>query len=120
MARFLTIVARSCRLLAFSVVATFIAIIGKHIPALDRIVMRNLRAVLMDSTLKEEDWKDSIYSFAQLKTMTKNSIYDVFRDAELYHDAPDGDVIKGDLSKSRLLEFQKKDRPLILNFGSCT
>lgn len=60
----------------------------------------------MDTTLKEEDWKDTLYSFAQLKTMIKNSIYEVFREAELYHDAPDGDVIKPDLSKTRLLEFQ--------------
>lgn len=74
----------------------------------------------MDTTLKEEDWKDTVYSFTQLKAMIKNIIYEVFREAELYHDAPDGDVIKPDLSKTRLLEFQKKDRPLILNFGSCT
>lgn len=120
MAGYLAIVVRLCRLFVFSVVATFIATIGKYIPALDRMIMRNFRATLMDTTLKEEDWKDTVYSFTQLKTMIKNSFYEVFRDAELYQDAPDGDVIKSDLSKTRLLEFQKKDRPLILNFGSCT
>lgn len=52
--------------------------------------------------------------------MISARLYEVFREADLYQDAPNGDVIKADLSKTRLLEYQKKDRPLVLNFGSCT
>lgn len=82
--------------------------------------MQELREIMVESYLEEKDWKDTVYTFVHLKTMIRSRLYEVFREAELYHDAPNGDVVKPDLSKTRLLEYQKKDRPLVLNFGSCT
>lgn len=75
---------------------------------------------MLESHLEENDWKDTVYTFVHLKAMMSARLYEVFREADLYQDAPNGDVIKADLSKTRLLEYQKKDRPLVLNFGSCT
>lgn len=82
--------------------------------------MQEFREIMVESYLEEKDWKDTVYTFVHLKTMIRSRLYEVFREAELYHDAPNGDVVKPDFSKTRLLEYQKKDRPLVLNFGSCT
>lgn len=82
--------------------------------------MQEFREIMVESYLEEKDWKGTVYTFVHLKTMIRSRLYEVFREAELYHDAPNGDVVKPDLSKTRLLEYQKKDRPLVLNFGSCT
>lgn len=87
---------------------------------MDRNIIKDIREIMVESYLKEEDWKDTVYTFAHLKAMISARLYEVFREAELYHNAPNGDVIKPDLSKVRLFEFLKEDRPLVLNFGSCT
>ena len=114
------VAARLLCLLSFSVVASLMFLFGKYIPSLDRHIMTEFRAIMSESYLKEDDWKDTVYTFVHLKSMIKGRFFDVFREANLYGDAPDGDVIKQDFSKTRLLGFQKKDRPLVLNFGSCT
>lgn len=116
----LTIVARLCRLFVFSIRATFMIMYGRYIPAMDRNIMQDFREIMLESHLEENDWKDTVYTFVHLKAMISARLYEVFREADLYQDAPNGDVIKPDLSKTRLLEYQKKDRPLVLNFGSCT
>uniref|UniRef100_A0A8W8HUT9 Iodothyronine deiodinase n=1 Tax=Magallana gigas TaxID=29159 RepID=A0A8W8HUT9_MAGGI len=85
---------------------------------MDRNIMQDFREIMLESHLEENDWKDTVYTFVHLKAMISARLYEVFREADLYQDAPNGDVIKPDLSKTRLLEYQKKDRPLVLNFGS--
>ena len=117
---YLRVAVRLVRLMTFVLFMAFMAIFGRHIPALQRFVFRSFKTVMSESYLKEDDWKDTMYTFSQIMAIMKNGSFDVFRETELYGDAPDGDVIRQDFFKTRLLGFQKKDRPLILNFGSCT
>ena len=117
---YLGVAVRFVRLMMFVLFMAFMAIFGRHIPALQRFVFRSFKTVMSETYLKEDDWKDTMYTFSQIKAIMKNGSFDVFRETELYGDAPDCDVFRQDFSKTRLLGFQKKDRPLILNFGSCT
>ena len=58
---------------------------------------------------------------AVLQCMFKKKIRNAFKDADLGSSAPDAPLLNLESGKEvRLLDFMKKDRPLVINFGSCT
>jgi hypothetical protein len=93
---------------------------GKYIPSIDQTIIDETRSIMAESYLKEDDWKDTIYTYVHLKSMIKSRFFDIFREAELGGKLPDGDVITSNFLKKRLIDYSTKDRPLVLNFGSCT
>lgn len=69
----------------------------------------------------EKDYEGSIYCIGYVKQWYRSRILDLNKKAKLWQIAPNPPVSKIDGRKLyNLLDFQKKGRPLILNFGSCT
>ena len=71
-------------------------------------------------TEKEENYKDSIFTLASIKSIFQSMLCDCLRQARLMDRAPDADIVTLDGKCERLFSFQNHGRPLIVNFGSCT
>jgi len=84
-------------------------------------ITATINTVMKDTDLDMEDWKDSVFSLAYVKSFWKTRYLDLFKDAVLHGPAPNPDVITLEKGlKVQLLDFQKAGRPLIVNFGSCS
>jgi len=62
-----------------------------------------------------------MYSWDMVYMQTRKNVRDILKDAQLGEKAPNPEIY--DLksgSYKKLLEFAKKGRPFVLNFGSCT
>ena len=96
--------------------------VSYFIPKWREQVNEKLKAVLSGATLteKEDNYKDSIFTLACIKSICKSNLYDCFRRARYMGKAPDADSVTLNGKRKRLLSFQNHGRPLIVNFGSCT
>lgn len=62
-----------------------------------------------------------MFSMESLKAVWHGHKLDFFKSAHLGHEAPNTEVVQlGDRKQTRILDYAKGKRPLILNFGSCT
>lgn len=62
-----------------------------------------------------------MFSLESLKAVWHGHKLDFLKTAHLGYVAPNTEVVQlGDLKRSRILDYAKAKRPLILNFGSCT
>lgn len=66
-----------------------------------------------------------LFSLESLKAVWHGHKLDFLKAAHLGHGAPNTEVVQlgdqlGDQRHSRILDYAKEKRPLILNFGSCT
>ena len=62
-----------------------------------------------------------MFSLGSLKAVWHGHKLDFFKSAHLGHEAPNTEVVQlRDRKSSRILDYAKGKRPLILNFGSCT
>ena len=76
---------------------------------------------LNTSKLHPEDWQDQFFTWPQLKQVAKRALLDFYKTAHQDGPAVDVDVITLDGKKARLLDYSKDhERPLVINFGSCT
>ncbi|GCC33099.1 hypothetical protein chiPu_0011566, partial [Chiloscyllium punctatum] len=69
---------------------------------------------------KYEDWGPTFFSFRFLKVVMQNLIMSYGDDAFKGYPAPNTRVIDLENKEHKLLDFAKDNRPLILNFGSCS
>ncbi|KAJ7989268.1 hypothetical protein DPEC_G00317720 [Dallia pectoralis] len=62
-----------------------------------------------------------MFSWESLKAVWHGHKLDLLKSAHLGYIAPNSEVVQlGDQRRSRILDYAKHKRPLILNFGSCT
>lgn len=62
-----------------------------------------------------------LFSLESLKAVWHGHKLDFLKAAHLGHGAPNTEVVQlEDQRRSRILDYAKDKRPLILNFGSCT
>lgn len=62
-----------------------------------------------------------LFSLESLKAVWHGHKLDFLKEAHLGHGAPNTEVVQLEDQKStRILDYAKESRPLILNFGSCT
>lgn len=91
------------------------------IPSVKNKIVDRIKKINEGSGLVVEDYSETIYTVAFFRQVWRAMYLDVFKTATLFEQAPNMDVIKlDDLSRKKLLNFQSKGRPLVLNFGSCT
>ncbi|OWF46890.1 Type III iodothyronine deiodinase [Mizuhopecten yessoensis] len=98
-----------------------ILLLGRFIPAIKRILKEEMKRVHEGSNIQEEDYADSILTFASFKQNCYARYLDCMKDVFLHEKAINCDVISlSDGTVAKLLDFQKPGRPLVVNFGSCT
>lgn len=72
-------------------------------------------------SFEQKDYEDTIDTFNFMKTIWKSQVMYLLKDAYVGLKAPNPAVLSLDSeSETLLLDFQKKSRPLVINFGSCT
>lgn len=90
-------------------------------PSLDRAYAQNLNCIMKEIGREEKDYLGSNYCKGYLKQWYRSRFLDLMKEAQLGKMAPNPEVVSLDNRKfCKLFDFQKKGRPLILNFGSCT
>ena len=73
------------------------------------------------SKLNVDDWLDTFFTWAQLKTSAKRVLLNFYKTAHLHGPAVNVDVITMEGKKAKLLDYSSDtERPLVVNFGSCT
>lgn len=62
-----------------------------------------------------------MFSWESLKAVFHGHKLDWMKSARLGHAAPNSEVVPlAELKRKRILEFARSQRPLVLNFGSCS
>lgn len=88
---------------------------------MDEAYTRNLGFIMKEIGWEEKDYAGSTYCLGYVKQWYRSRILDLMKDAQKGQKAPNSEVVSlEDRKLCKLLDFQKKGRPLILNFGSCT
>ena len=78
-------------------------------------------AHLDGSNLEVDDWRDTFFTFAQLKTSAKMLLLNFYKTARLHGPPINVDVITLEGNPAKLLDYSSDpNRPLVVNFGSCT
>ena len=96
-------------------------ILSKFIPPVKKFYKDLFTSFMKDTAIKPADYEDSIYSRMYLIQRIRAEYLDISKEAFLGCSAPNPKVLSIEGGNERmLLEFQRKDRPLVLNFGSCT
>lgn len=88
-----------------------------------RIHERRTRAsieIMIGTRFAPKDYVNSEYSWKFVLHAAKSRLLDVFKEAQLNQVAPNPTVVCLDGSRKKLLDFIDQDRPLVVNFGSCT
>ena len=67
-----------------------------------------------------QDFLHEYGSYSMFSKVLKTSICDLNKTVRLGSSAPDCKLVTTDGKECRLLDFVKGNRPLVLNFGSCT
>lgn len=65
-------------------------------------------------------WENSEYCWQYVLQAAKSRLINGFKEAQLNQAAPNPTVLRLNGSMNKLLDFMVNDRPLIVNFGSCT
>ena len=73
-----------------------------------------------ESSLKTEDWQDTLNTWQAFTTTCHMFIQDLYTKVKPDSVAYDADVVSLDGTPRKLLDFASQDRPLVVNFGSCT
>lgn len=88
---------------------------SQHQQLQDRMI-----AVMKTTPLKPEDYVDSMYSFSYIYQFFHSRYIDLFCQAKLNDLAPNPTLQKLNGEVVSLLSAMKHNRPLVLNFGSCS
>ena len=95
--------------------------LSKFVPPVKNAYTNLFKTFMEDTAIKPADYEDTIYSLAYLKQRIRAIYLDITKEAFLNCKAPNPTVVSvANAKEKRLLDFQRKDRPLVLNFGSCT
>ena len=76
----------------------------------------------MDITqLDVSDWQDTLFTWGFFKQEAKAKLLDFYQKVHLHGPAVNVDVITLDGTTTKLLDYSSdEERPLVVNFGSCT
>lgn len=95
--------------------------LGMKLPFARRKILNHMQKI---STLQEDDFKDGMFSDEMRKIVVKQIIIDMSKVAKLNKPIQDYTFYKKDVDNKlidvSLHKIQRKNRPLILNFGSCS
>ena len=73
------------------------------------------------TTLDVTDWQDTLFTWSFFKQDAKTLLLDFYQKVHLHGPAENVDVIQLDGTPAKLLDFSSsEERPLVVNFGSCT
>ena len=84
------------------------------------IAMIGEKTHMNDSSLKAEDWQDTLNTWQAFTATCHMFMQDLYTKVKPNGAAYDAEVVSLDGKPRKLLEFARKDRPLVVNFGSCT
>ena len=102
-------------------VAAFV-VVGKYIyPPIVNMMNSRVEKAMSITHYSKEDYMDSFLSFEFIKTAYRVRLIHINMKAKRGQKAPNTTIVSPDgKTYKKILDLQKKDRPLILNFGSCT
>lgn len=80
----------------------------------------NEAAHMKESLLKPEDWQDTLFTWPMFKQDCRMLYLDLYKDVHLHGQAQNVKLSTLDMTECNLFDFAKHDRPLVVNFGSCT
>ncbi|XP_078575519.1 type I iodothyronine deiodinase-like [Branchiostoma floridae x Branchiostoma japonicum] len=99
-------------------------VLGVLSPSLQRKMDIHIakRSQMCDSSLAMEDYSDLLFTSTSFWTMWESEVMkDLLCETRVGGKAPDAPLLHMDgLTQARLMDFAKKGRPLVVNFGSCT
>ena len=96
--------------------------VGKYIypPVADRLNTM-VEDAMSVTHYSKEDYMGSVLSFQFIKSVYKSLLIQINMKAKRGQKAPNTTIVSTDGNTyKKILDLQQKDRPLILNFGSCT
>ncbi len=112
----------SIAVLFLSTVLTLGGILNKVAPSLVKYLLKKDRELVGATAIALDDFKDSFFNtttYARIVSTLYSSL--VEREAYEGHPAPNPLLVDLDgTTEYHLLDFTKKDRPLVVNFGSCS
>lgn len=89
--------------------------------SMDRAITEDNGVIMKAIGWDEKDYAGTTYCLGYVKMWYRSRFLDIMKEAQRGKLAPNSDVIMlGDRKLCKILDFQTKGRPLILNFGSCT
>ena len=81
----------------------------------------NEAAHMNETWMDVSDWQDTLFTWPFFKQEVKLILLDFSQKVHLHGPAENVDVVTLDGNVAKLLDFSKhEDRPLVVNFGSCT
>ena len=87
----------------------------------EMIAHMNDAAHMKETILDVTDWQDTLFTWAFFKQDAKMLLLDFYQKVHLHGPAANVDVITLSGDQAKLLDFSSsEDRPLVVNFGSCT
>jgi len=103
------------------VVTAFHLLVAYWIPSKRAKMTKMIGEVMGGTPFTEDDYSDTVYGPSYIKSFWHSRYLECFKEASLHKPAPNTKVIslKSNIIKN-ILDFQRKGRPLVINFGSCT
>lgn len=92
------------------------------VPEKKEAILREIasKAQMDISALKVEDWQDTIFTWESMKSNINMFVLDLYKKVVAGGRPYNADLVTLDNQKLKLLDHVDGDRPLVLNFGSCT
>ena len=85
------------------------------------IAHMNEAAHMKDTLLEVQDWQDTLFTWKFFNQEAKMLLLDFYQKVHLHGPAANVDVITLNGEQAKLLDFSSsEERPLVVNFGSCT
>ena len=129
MSSFMEDVRRNVRLFTLTFITTpmlcLYVIIGRYIYPPFEEKMKTLVESSMRTQKFSDEYgdrsKERFLNFQFVWSFTRTSRMEIIRRTKVGHKAPNETIVSPDgKTYKRILDLQRKDRPLVLNFGSCT
>ena len=96
-------------------------LLSKFVPAARRLLQKMVYDIMEHNpAFEKKDYEDTVDTFEFIKLVLRACAFDKLKVASLGCEAPNPVLVTLDGNERKLLDLQKKPRPLVVNFGSCT